>query len=94
MSDLLKNSLYSAYRDSPAILDMFDQVDFSKLTYQFTAEMNARITPEERDIVENMLASELVKRYDSAVLAATLACTRSLSDLLELVLLENTGKTN
>lgn len=95
MSELLKTSLYRAYRDSPEILDLFDQLDFTKLTVQFNQELYSRITPDEQTIVENILASDIVKRYDVAVASAVLAVTRPLADLLDLVLVQNeTGKLN
>lgn len=95
MSSLLKQSLYAAYRDSPAVLDMFDQLSFDKLSVQFNKELYSRITPDEQQVVEEMLASELVKKYDTAVAASVLACTRSIADLLELVLTQNeSGRLN
>lgn len=95
MSNLLRNSLYAAYRDSPAVLDMFDQIQFDKLSVQFNKELYSRITPDEQKVVEDMLASDLVKKYDTAVSASVLACTRAIADLLELVLAQNTsGRLN
>lgn len=95
MSNLLRNSLYSSYRDSPDILDLFDQLDFSKLSYAFDQELYLRITKDEKELVEEMIASELVKKYEDAVLAATLAVTRPLYELLELVLVQNeSGRLN
>lgn len=95
MSSLLKNSLYAAYRDSPDVLDMFDKLDFTGLSAQFNKELYSRITPDEQKVVEDMLASDLVKKYDQSVAASVLACTRAIADLLELVLAKNdTGTLN
>lgn len=95
MSNLLKNSLYAAYRDSPDVLDMFDKLDFTALSAQFNKELYSRITPDEQQVVEEMLASDLVKKYDQAVAASVLSCTRAIADLLELVLSKNeSGRLN
>lgn len=95
MSNLLKNSLYALYANQFEVLDMFDLLDWSQLNSKFQNEMDQRIDRDSVAICQNILTSDLVNRYDKAVAESVQACTKSVSDLLELVLLENTsGKLN
>lgn len=95
MSSLLKNSLYAAYRDSPAVLDMFDLLDWSKLTCKFQAEMDKRMDRDTVEICQKILTSDIIANYDTAVAQSVQACTNDVSKLLEMVLLENTsGRLN
>lgn len=94
MSNLLKNSLYALYANQYEILDLFDKIDWTQLNTKFQSEMDERMDRDTVDICQKILTSDIIHNYDTAVAASVQACTKSVSDLLELVLLENTGRLN
>lgn len=95
MSSLLKNSLYAAYRDSPDILDMFDLLDWTQLTHKFQSELDKRMDRDTVEICQKILTSDIIHRYDTAVAESVQACTNNVSQLLELVLVQNeSGRLN
>lgn len=91
MSNLLKNSLYAAYRDSPDILDMFDLLDWTQLTHKFQSELDKRMDRDTVDICQKILTSDIIANYDKAIAESVQACTANVSQLLELVLLPSDG---
>lgn len=85
-TDLLKNSIKRLYYDSPEILYMLDQIDYSTLNVVWKQEIEARIDRSEYDLVEEFLASALYARYTNAVSESTMAMTRPLTELITFVL--------
>lgn len=89
---ILKRSLYALYSGNDDILDMLDQLDYTQLDRKFNDELHSRISRQDAELAEMMLASELLMRYDTAIQQASMACTRDLTTLLELVLLQKEGR--
>lgn len=86
---MLKKALYQMYKDDDFIITMFDQLDMSKVSVKFDSELHSRMSAEECAVAQAMIDSDLLKRYDRACQEATLACTTSISQLLELVMIPN-----
>lgn len=89
MSNVLKKSLYEMYRNEESVLQLFDQIDFSALSVKFAQELTKRMSAEDCIKAQEILNSKLVKDYQEVCYEATLACTRAISDLLDLVLVNN-----
>lgn len=93
-TNVLKNSLKQLYQDSPEILNMLEQIDYSQIQGVWETQLYARISKQEVKQVESLLTSDRVQAYHTATQQAVLACTRELSNLLEFVLIENRGELN
>ena len=78
----IKRSLKLVYADSPEILMLFDQIDFTKLDVQYKHEMNSRISDEDVKLAEAMLSSDILYRYNKAIQEVSLALTRPIRDLM------------
>lgn len=78
----IKKSLQLVYADSPEILILFDQIDFTKLDVQYKQEMNSRISEEDVKLAEAMLNSDILYRYNKAIQEVSLALTRPIRDLM------------
>lgn len=78
----IKRSLQIVYADSPEILMMFDQLDFSSLNSLYKQEMNSRISDEDVKLAEAMLNSDILYRYNKAIQEVSLALTRPIRDLM------------
>lgn len=91
---LLRNSLFELYRNDPYVLELLLQCDLSILENNFTRELYARLDKESCEEAQEILSSDLVNNYDYAVQSATLAITKDIAQLLDLVLTENTGRLN
>lgn len=78
----IKRSLQIVYADSPEILMMFDQLDFSSLNALYKDEMNSRISDEDVKLAEAMLNSDILYRYNKAIQEVSLALTRPIRDLM------------
>lgn len=91
----IKKSLQLVYADSPEILMLFDQIDFSSLNSLYKQEMNSRISDEDVKLAEAMLNSDILYRYNKAIQEVSLALTRPIRDLMMFVT-ENSkeGKLN
>lgn len=83
---LLKKALFEMYRNDYYVLEMLQQLDYSAISVKFNSELHSRMTPEECAVAQAMVESDLLKRYDRACQEATLACTTSISQLLDLVM--------
>lgn len=86
MSNLLKNSLMDMYKNDFYVLDLLEQCDLTTLENNYTRELYARMSKEEVLAAQEIVTSDLVKRYDLAATGAVLAMTRQISELLDLVL--------
>ncbi len=93
-TNVLKNSLKQLYQDSPEILNMLEQIDYSQIQGVWETQLYARISKQEVKEIESLLTSDRVQAYHMATQQAVLACTRELSNLLEFVLIENRGELN
>lgn len=91
MSSLLKKSLYSLYANQHDILDLFDRLDWSQLNHKFQSELDKRMDRDTVDICQKILTSDIIANYDKAIAESVQACTKNVSELLELVLLPSDG---
>lgn len=83
---ILKNSLKLMYIDSPEILEALELIDWSSTDRKFFSELFHHISEEEFWEVDELLQSDKIKRYYSAIDKAALACTLDLARLIELAL--------
>lgn len=91
---ILKDTLMKMYGENQDIADMLNQIDFTQLDCKFYAELFERISPTDYDAACHILASDLIFRYDTAIMQATMACTQDLNNLLDLITIPTTGRLN
>jgi hypothetical protein len=94
MSHILRNSLYALYRNDHDILNMLDQLDFSELTRKFDDELYSRMPKEQVKLAQAMLTCDTLLKYDLAVAESAAACTQKLAEMMSVLILPTTGKSN
>lgn len=86
MSDLLKKSLLDMYRGDYYVQELLQQINYDSLSVKFNKELYARMTKEDCEQAQMLINSQLVRDYDVALRSASLAITRDLNKLLDMVL--------
>lgn len=91
---IIKDTILKMYGEHYEVCHMLSQLDWSSLEVQFQQELDARISREDFDEATKLLASDLIFRYDQAVMQSVMAMTRQINDLLDLVTYQPTGRAN
>lgn len=91
---VVKDTILKMYSEHYEISEMLRSLDWSSLEVQFQKELDERISREDFDEATKLLASDLIFRYDQAVMQSVMAMTRQINDLLDLVTYQPTGRAN
>lgn len=94
MSSVLKDAMMQLYRDSPEILYVLSQVDFTQLNTKFQAELDQRIDRTSYQKVEDFLTTPEYLLYCESIQSASMAMTQDLAKLIEFTLCSNEGRLN
>lgn len=89
---ILRNSLKNLYADCPEILQTLDLIDFDQVDYKFFAEVYARMDRQRFWKIDDYLISDEVMEYCRVIEEATMSCTKELSQLIELALVQKDVK--
>lgn len=89
---ILKETIMKLYQEHYEISEMLGQLDWTALEVQWQKEMDARISREDADRAANLLADEVLVRYDQALLGSMYAMTREINNMLDLITIPTNTK--
>lgn len=84
-TNFISQSLMQSFRDSPLIIDLLSQTDFSKVENKYSEILMSQFTNEEWTLVSMILGSQVYQKFTEAHSVAMDACSQEIVEIIDLV---------